>query len=281
MARRLLTLSLIALSLSMQRAAADPLIPNKGNVHPASDTGSRLGARRLKRGGSATVYSTCTTSGTFALTYDDGPYLYESKIVSYLNAHNVKASFFLNGNNYGCIYDQADSMKAAFQAGHLIGSHTWTHADITKLSASELNKQLDLVENAFRKILGIKPKWFRPPYGAYNQAALDVLGNRGYSVAMWSLDSGDSTGASPASSDAQFDSQANQYPSPGIALSHETLATTAGDTTEHAVTVLQKAGYRLVSVPECLGMSSGSWYEVIGAPGTRDNTWTCEGTPAG
>jgi peptidoglycan/xylan/chitin deacetylase (PgdA/CDA1 family) len=59
-------------------------------------------------------------------------------------------------------------------------SHTWTHADISKLSTSELNQQLDLIETALMKILGVKPKYFRPPYGSYNSKALAVLKSRGY-----------------------------------------------------------------------------------------------------
>lgn len=32
-----------------------------------------------------------------------------------------------------------------------------------------------------KKILGVKPRLFRPPYGNYNDESLRVLSNRGYS----------------------------------------------------------------------------------------------------
>lgn len=80
-----------------------------------------------------------------------------------------------------CIYDKADELNDTFNAGHIIGSHTWSHADITKLSASQLNQELEKVEVALKKILGIKPKLFRPPYGNYDDDALEVLAQRGYS----------------------------------------------------------------------------------------------------
>ena len=52
---------------------------------------------------------------------------------------------------------------------------------LTKLSESELNTELEKVEVALKKILGIKPKLFRPPYGNYDNDALRVLEDRGYS----------------------------------------------------------------------------------------------------
>jgi hypothetical protein len=51
--------------------------------------------------------TTCSRPGLAALTYDDGPYDYENKISDYLNARQIKGTFYVNGNNYECIYDEA------------------------------------------------------------------------------------------------------------------------------------------------------------------------------
>lgn len=48
------------------------------------------------------------------------------------------------------------------------------------ISPEALHTELTKVEDALKKILGIKPKFFRPPYGSYNTAALEVLHSRGY-----------------------------------------------------------------------------------------------------
>lgn len=50
----------------------------------------------------------CTKDNLIALTFDDGPYEYENIISSYLHNLNIKATFFVNGCNYGCIYDEAN-----------------------------------------------------------------------------------------------------------------------------------------------------------------------------
>jgi hypothetical protein len=59
--------------------------------------------------------------------------------------------------------------------------------DISKLNAAQLNKQLDLVEGALKKILGIKPRFVRAPYGSHNPANIAVLKNRGYVLFFPSL----------------------------------------------------------------------------------------------
>jgi len=136
--------------------------------------------------------------------------LYGSKAAQTIANAGGRGTFFVNGNNYGCIYDRADQIKAAYAQGHTIGSHTWSRAsrfflllsaslppgehlsdvqlldadvDITKITASQLIKQLDLVEGALKKIIGAKPRFFRPPYGAVNDAQVKVLQQRGYTGA--------------------------------------------------------------------------------------------------
>lgn len=58
-----------------------------------------------------------------------------------------------------------------------------TDVDITTLTPEELHYQLDLLETALWKILGVKPRFFRPPFGEYDNKSLKVLQERGYSGA--------------------------------------------------------------------------------------------------
>ncbi|KAK4703131.1 hypothetical protein P7C70_g3086, partial [Phenoliferia sp. Uapishka_3] len=158
----------------------------------------------------ATADSMLRKLGTFALSFDDGPYKYGAALAKYFERHNSLASFFVNGQNYDCIYDYADDLIARYQAGHLIGSHTWGHDDIATLTGPEFEEQLTLVETALKKILGIKPRFFRPvsymfvrqcwavpiidvalknqkPYGSYNKANLAILKKRGYTGEPFAL----------------------------------------------------------------------------------------------
>ncbi|KAI9607430.1 hypothetical protein H4Q26_005952 [Puccinia striiformis f. sp. tritici PST-130] len=204
--------------------------------------------------------TTCSRPGLVSLTFDDGPFDFETEISDYLHARKIQSTFFVNGNNWGCIYDESivQQLKHTFSQGHLIGSHTWSHANISTLSAERLHQELDLIEEALIKIIGAKPKFFRPPYGSYDQKSLGILKERGYVVANWTFDSGDA-----------------------ITLNHETYQTTAEKVIPYAVPLLQKAGYRLVHMSECLGTGTNinDLYQWIGKPSERDASWTCAGKP--
>lgn len=62
-----------------------------------------------------------------------------------------------------------------------LSSNDRSHSDITTLSKQDLNDEFERLEVALKKILGVKPILFRPPYGNYNDESSRVLSNRGYS----------------------------------------------------------------------------------------------------
>ncbi|KAK8864144.1 hypothetical protein IAR55_001390 [Kwoniella newhampshirensis] len=220
------------------------------------------------------VINNCEVSGQVALTFDDGPFDYEGDVAAALG--DQKATFFLNGNNYECIYDRVDQVRALHAAQHTLGSHTWSHADLTKLDEAGINSELQKVEDAFIKILGLKPLYFRPPYGSYNDLVLQVLAQRGYKkLFLWSEDTGDANGESAGYSQNVLDGVVGDFPKPHLVLEHSPIQSTSGQVLPYAVPRLESAGYRLVSVDTCLG-GNGEWpYEYIGEPGTPDGSWTC------
>lgn len=84
--------------------------------------------------------------------------------------------------------------------------------------------ELSRLEDAFVKILGLKPLYFRPPYGSYNDLVLQVLAERGYKkVFLWSDDTGDASGQSVQYSQGVLDSVTNQFPNPRLVLSHSVI----------------------------------------------------------
>ncbi|KAH9811548.1 family 4 carbohydrate esterase [Melampsora americana] len=232
------------------------------------------------RDGAADIITTCIHPKTFAMTFDDGPYIYQNNISDYLTKNNIRGTFFINGDNFECIYNQTivDQLIHTFKQGHLIGSHSWSHPNITLLTAAQFNQQLDLVEIAMKKILGVKPRFFRPPYGDVNEENLQILKRRGYKVVNWNFDIGDATGSTANESKISYDQTARLFPLPQIALTHETVQSTAEDVTPYAVPLLKNAGYRLVDVAECLGYQStpNDFYQWVGEPEKRDSSWTCE-----
>ncbi|GAA6040004.1 hypothetical protein JCM8097_002663 [Rhodosporidiobolus ruineniae] len=228
-----------------------------------------------ERAAASGVVTTCKTPGQIALTFDDGIYTYGHDIAATLTKNKVKGTFFVNVNNWACLYDNADELIARYKAGHVIGSHTGTHPDIATLTPAQLNKQLDIVETALQKILGVKPRLFRPPYGSVSQANMDVLKKRGYVVANWAYDSGDAASKAPAQTIKEYNalSVKKSY----ITLNHETHESTSKQVIPTVVPALIKKGFKLVDLGTCLGVSP---YQSVGKAGKRDSTWTCKNVPA-
>lgn len=46
------------------------------------------------------MITSCDKPGYVAITYDDGPYNYTSYLVKLLDSKNIKATFFVNGDNF-------------------------------------------------------------------------------------------------------------------------------------------------------------------------------------
>ncbi len=126
--------------------------------------------------------------GKVALTFDDGPYIYTSDLLNLLKSNNVTATFFVVGANggKGQIQDPATGYPAIIQRmrtdGHQIGSHTWSHQDLSALTAQQRHDQIIRNEIALTDILGYFPTYLRPPYTRWNNDVLNDLKTLGYHV---------------------------------------------------------------------------------------------------
>lgn len=129
----------------------------------------------------------------------------------------------MNGNNWDCIYnaDRIADVKYAYAAGHMIGSHTWAHGDLTTFSAAQIEDAMFRMEEAFSRIVGILPAFMRPPYGAYNSNIQSIAAGRGQSLALWDQDTKDADGNTVAQSEAVYDSVARAKPQNALILEHE------------------------------------------------------------
>ncbi|EAU83363.2 hypothetical protein CC1G_09057 [Coprinopsis cinerea okayama7 len=236
-----------------------------GNAHAAT----------IAKRAPAQVFRKCTVSNTVALTFDDGPFYYLNDLVTMLNQQNVTATFFVNGMNWGCIYDPplSDALKFAYDSGHQVASHTWAHRRMTELSWDEIHDEMWRVELALSRITGAYPAFMRPPYGEFNDLVLEASAIRGQSIVIWDFDSEDGRSASVERQKQLYDEAAAARPDSILSLQHEVHATSVYETLPYAIQTLRAAGYRFVSVAECLGGLPP--YQWVGAPGVRDSSWTC------
>ena len=125
-----------------------------------------------------------------ALTFDDGPDAkYTMQIMGILDSYGVKATFFVLGNQ---AQNRLDQVLALHNSGHEIANHSYSHPDFTKISTKQKRQELARL-NGLLEPLGIRPKWFRPPYGAYNKTLLNIAASQGLETVLWTLDPKDWT----------------------------------------------------------------------------------------
>jgi peptidoglycan/xylan/chitin deacetylase (PgdA/CDA1 family) len=96
--------------------AGSLLLSSLVSAHPHHD----LQKRAIAYG---KVITSCP-NGQVALTFDDGPSEHTKDLLDLLAANKMKATFFVNGFNYGSIYDYTTIVQRMIADGHQVGSHT-------------------------------------------------------------------------------------------------------------------------------------------------------------
>ncbi|KAJ7249758.1 hypothetical protein B0H12DRAFT_1019516, partial [Mycena haematopus] len=195
---------------------------------------------------------------------DEGPYVYLRSISDQFTAAGAHATFFMNGNNWDCIYntDRISDVQYAYAAGHMIGSHTWSHGYLTQFSKEQIQDGMFRMEEAFSRILGIKPAFMRPPYGDTDSNVQSIAASRGQSLAMWDTDTGDADGNSVQQSEAVYSQVVNTHVENALILNHETEGKRRS-LVPYAINLFQSNGYNLVTMAQCLGVDP---YQAIGVP---------------
>ena len=121
------------------------------------------------------------------LTFDCG---YENgntpTILDALQKHQAPATFFVVGN---FLSDQPDLVKRMAAEGHIVGNHTWSHPDMSKISTQEaFSEELNRVSTLYQETTGQEMvKFYRPPQGKYSEQNLQMANARGYKTCFWSL----------------------------------------------------------------------------------------------
>jgi peptidoglycan/xylan/chitin deacetylase (PgdA/CDA1 family) len=118
-----------------------------------------------------------------ALTFDDGPSAYTSRVLDVLESQNVPATFFIVGRN---VAGREELLSRMLTDGDMIGNHSFTHADLSKASAASL-KQIDDTQAAIRGATGFNPCLLRPPYGRTSKKLLGALRSRRLTSTLWSV----------------------------------------------------------------------------------------------
>lgn len=125
-----------------------------------------------------------------ALTFDDGPSTaLTPQVLDILAAHDVKATFFVNGSKASGDA-QRQILQRMLAEGHIVGSHGWDHANHKSVSAADLDRLVRL-NHEFITGLGETRLFYRFPYGAAGCSTVEHAESYGYAVTGWHIDTAD------------------------------------------------------------------------------------------
>jgi peptidoglycan/xylan/chitin deacetylase (PgdA/CDA1 family) len=177
-----------------------------------------------------------------ALTFDDGPSQYTDAIVATLSKYGARATFCVLGNR---VKAQKERVRLIAASGSQVIGHSWDHADLTKLTAKKIKKELRRTNNAIARYTGVRPRLFRPPYGSINDEVRKVAKKTNLAMLTWSYDSRDWE---------SLDSEkvykgAKKIKADQIVLYHDIHETTAV-AMQQVIPWLVEQGFQLVTVDE-------------------------------
>ncbi len=111
---------------------------------------------------------------------------YTAKLLEIMKEYGVKCTFFAVSF---WVEKYPDDLKEIVKNGHEVGTHSKTHPQMSKLSAEQIDYELEYSCNAIENITGKKVELFRPPFGDYNNRLIERAENRGLYTIQWDVDS--------------------------------------------------------------------------------------------
>jgi peptidoglycan-N-acetylglucosamine deacetylase len=129
--------------------------------------------------------------GQAALTFDDGPHpVHTPKVLDILRQAGIKATFFVVGTQ---VRKYPELVRRIVAEGHALGNHSDNHPNLATVDRAEVVRQLAQLQSAVDSALGHPYELWqvRPPYGAMDSVAKEVIQSSGHMAVMWTVDSRD------------------------------------------------------------------------------------------
>ena len=132
------------------------------------------------------------------LTFDDGPSVYTEEILDILDEYNVKATFFVTGEE---AETNPERYRAIVERGHSIGMHSYTHkySEVYK-SKENFVKDYTKIRDYLTETVGVTPTIYRFPGGSSNTVSrtdmdelCEYINEQGVRYFDWNISSGDAT----------------------------------------------------------------------------------------
>lgn len=123
------------------------------------------------------------------LTFDDGPHPeHTPALLDILRRHNVRATFFLVGENAARYPELVRRIEAE---GHTVGLHTHSHKTLDRMTRPEFDREIALNQDAIHDAIRRRPLLLRPPEGRITLPSLLWAVSRGLRVVHYTITSDD------------------------------------------------------------------------------------------
>lgn len=175
-----------------------------------------------------------------ALTYDDGPSENTSRLLDILEQYDVPATFFVVGTQCQAY---PETLKREAELGMEIGSHTYDHTYLHKVSAEEIKRVMDKNEEVLNSIIGKGSVHMRPTGGGMNDTVRETIQ---FPMILWDVDTLD---WKSKDADSVVEIALSEVKDGSVILMHDLYESTV-DASERIIPELIKQGYRLVTVSE-------------------------------
>lgn len=141
-------------------------------------------------GGSATanaaLWGGLSTEKVVALTFDDGPKPGVTEpLLDVLREERVPATFFVIGRH---VMEYPALTKQITDAGMEIANHSYTHRNLTRLTDTEVAREVMQTQAAIETVTGRTPRFLRPPGGNWNPRVAETTRMWGVTPCMWTVD---------------------------------------------------------------------------------------------
>ena len=190
------------------------------------------------------IYCVQTDKPQIALTFDAAWGNEDTEqILSILEKHNVKVTFFATG---GWVESYPDDVKAILAAGHDIGNHSENHKNMSQLSTDQMKSEIMEVHDKVKNLTGYEMTLFRPPYGDYSNEVIQTATSLGYYSIQWDVDSLDWKDYDAATIIRRV-TEHKHLGNGSIILCHNGGKHTA-EALDELLTILKKKGFQLVPI---------------------------------
>ncbi|MCL4208795.1 polysaccharide deacetylase family protein [Patescibacteria group bacterium] len=191
-----------------------------------------------------------TTQKIVALTFDDGPNEKTDEILNILDEKNIKATFYLIGEQIRLHPEEAKKIVAA---GHDIGNHSYSHTRMVFKSPQFVAEEIEKTNSLIREASFSGEITFRPPYGKKFLSLPLFLAKNNIKTIMWTLDPLQSL-QSTASAQEIAELVIKKAEPGSIVLIHPWYGdkNNSRDAIAKIIDGLQSNGYQIVTVKELL-----------------------------